>query len=60
MSEAKVRTAVSVLTSNTRIVIDRTHSAPANSSAARGDIFPVGSGRRFVRDICESMRSSST
>jgi len=52
--------AVSVLTSNTSMLIDRTHNTPANSSAARDDIFPVGSGRRLVRDICESMRSSST
>ena len=35
-------------------------STNANNSAERGDILPVGSGRRLVRDICASMRSSST
>ena len=53
-------TAVSTFTSNTRIVIDATHNTPAKISAARADSLPVGSGRRFVRDICASMRSSST
>jgi hypothetical protein len=55
MSEAKVSTAVSGLTSQHRMVIDTTHSDAANSSAARAESFPVGSGRRLVRDICASI-----
>ena len=46
-------TAVSALTSNTRMDIDNTHSTPANISAARDDIFPGGQrpalGARHLR-----------
>ncbi len=52
--------AVSGFTSSHSISIDTMHSTKAKVSAARADILPVGSGRRLVRDICASMRSSST